>query len=108
MNEKICNSGGLFVLGLIIGITPCPPLTALLFEIALMSKSALEGMSYAFFFGLGTFLSGVLVVVSLAGILTKIISKVLKSKGAVRFFRIACSALLILFGLVLIFGITAK
>ena len=101
---KVYNFGGLFTLGFIIGVTPCAPLVALLLEIALISKTALEGASYALSFGLGTFFSGLVVVGILAGILTGVAAKVLRSRTSNLIFRIACASLLILLGLGLIVG----
>lgn len=102
--KKTYNFGGLFVLGFMIGVSPCAPLLALLFQIALMSKNALDGASYAFSFGLGTFLSGLIVVGTLTGILGGFTRKLVRSRTANIAFRIACGALLILLGLGLIFG----
>jgi len=102
-HSKVYNLGGLFVLGFIIGAVPCAPLLALLFEIALISKSALEGMSYALSFGLGTLLSGLIVVGTLGGILTGFLGKVLKTGSSNFIFRVACALLLMLLGLSLIF-----
>jgi thiol:disulfide interchange protein DsbD len=92
------------VLGFIIGISPCAPLLALLFEIALMSRSILDGVSYAFSFGLGTLLSGFIVVGALAGILKGATDRLVRSEGMVRFFRIACAALLIALGAGIVFS----
>ena len=47
------NFSGVFTFGLLIGLSPCAPLLALLFDIVLMSKSAFDGMLYALSFGLG-------------------------------------------------------
>ena len=44
---NIYDFGSILLLGFIIGISPCMPLTALLFESALISKSALDGAMYA-------------------------------------------------------------
>jgi len=99
----IFNSGSLFILGFIVGVFPCAPLLALLLEIALISKSPIGGMFYALFFGLGTFISGVIAVGALSGIFTWLAPKIFKSRTAGLLFRSACSALLILLGLNLIF-----
>jgi len=99
----IFNSGSLFILGFIVGVFPCAPLLALLLEIALNSKSPIGGMFYALFFGLGTFISGVIAVGALSGIFTWLAPKIFKSRTAGLLFRSACSALLILLGLNLIF-----
>ena len=92
------------MLGFIIGMFPCAPLLALLFEIALMSKTALAGMFYALFFGLGTLISGLIVIGSLAGIFSWLPAKIFKSKRSNFVFRIICALLLMLLGLGLIFG----
>lgn len=98
-SDKMYGLGGLLILGLLVGISPCGPLTALLFEIALISRSALDGASYAFSFGLGTFLAGFIVIASLTGIFKGFAGKIFRSKTANNIFRISCSAVLILFGL---------
>jgi len=91
------------MLGFIIGVFPCAPLLALLLEITLISKTALDGMFYALFFGLGTFISGFIVIGGLSGILTWLPTKILKSKRSNLIFRIICALLLIWLGLDLIF-----
>lgn len=100
---KIFSFSSLFILGFIIGIFPCAPLLALLLEITLISKTALEGMFYALFFGLGTFISGFIVIGGLSGILSWLPTKILKSKRSNLIFRIICALLLIWLGLDLIF-----
>lgn len=104
--RKIYGYGSLFTLGFILGISPCTPLTALLLEIALMSKSAIEGASYTFFFGLGTLLSGIIVLGALAGIIGGIAKKLVRSRAATTTFRLVCAGLLILLGTWLIFTST--
>ncbi len=99
---RIYNFGGLFALGLIIGISPCAPLIALLFEISLISKSAADGMIYALSFGLGTALSGFIVIGALAKVFTWVPAKILKSQKGNLVFKILCAALLMLLGLSLI------
>jgi sulfite exporter TauE/SafE len=101
--NKITNFSSIFILGFIVGILPCAPLIALLFEIVLISHSPLMGMFYAFSFGLGTFLSGLIVLGSLAGIFTWIPAKILKSKISNFIFKIICAFLLILLGISIIF-----
>lgn len=101
----IFNSGSLFILGFIVGVFPCAPLLALLFEITLISKSATGGMLYALFFGLGTFLSGFIAVGALSGIFTWLAPRIFRSRTAGLFFRAVCSLLLILLGLNLIFKV---
>jgi sulfite exporter TauE/SafE len=101
--NTIFSFSSLFILGFIIGVFPCAPLLALLLEIALVSKTALDGMLYALFFGLGTVVSGFIVIGGLSGILTWLPLKVLKSKRSNLIFRIICALLLIWLGLNLIF-----
>ena len=101
--NTIFSFSSLFVLGFIMGIFPCAPLLALLLEITLISKTALEGMFYALFFGLGTFISGFIVIGGLSGILIWLPMKMLKSKRSNLVFRIICALLLIWLGLELIF-----
>ena len=99
---KSRSSFGFLVFGFLIGCAPCGPLAALLVEIALMSKSALQGSVYALSFGLGTFLSGLLVAGSVAGLLSLIPAKLLKFEKGRLIFRIICAALLISLGLSLL------
>lgn len=101
-HNKVYDFGSILILGFLVGINPCPPLTALLFEIALISKSALEGASYALSFALGTFLAGLIVIGTLAGLLKGFTHKMIHSRRAGVIFRIFCSMLLFLFGFGLI------
>ncbi|OGX14993.1 MAG: hypothetical protein A2166_00670 [Omnitrophica WOR_2 bacterium RBG_13_41_10] len=98
-HNKVYNFGGIFLLGFAIGITPCAPLVTLLFQITLMSKTAFDGMFYALFFGLGTFVSGLLVTGVLTGILGGVTARFLRSEKSKLAFRIAAASLLILLGL---------
>jgi sulfite exporter TauE/SafE len=104
--EKACDSGGLLALGFIMGISPCGPLTTLLAEIALISKSALEGMSYAFSFGLGTLLAGLITVGAVMGIAGGVVGRFVRSKTAAGTFSVLCAALLVLLGLYLMLNST--
>lgn len=103
-NNNIYEFGSVLALGFLIGISPCVPLTALLLEIALISNNALEGAAYAFSFGLGTFLSGIIVVGAIAGILKGSLQKMIHSSTANLIFKVLCSALLFIFGTRLIIG----
>lgn len=104
-NNRIYDFSSLLVLGFLIGASPCPPLAALLLEIALMSKTMSEGASYAFSFGLGTFLAGFIVLGALAGLLKGAVGRLVRSQGVNRFFRVACGLLLIILGIALVFGL---
>lgn len=97
--RKAYNFTGLFSLGFALGASPCAPLLALLFDIALMSKNAFDGMSYALSFGMGTFISGFLVIGALSGILSALPAKFLKSRSSARVFKIICALLLAALGI---------
>ncbi len=99
---KTMNFGGIFVFGFLIGISPCAPLLALLFDITLMSRGMLDGVFYTLFFGLGTFLSGLITIGVVAGILTRIPAVFVRSKTANKVFRIICALLLLALGMGLI------
>lgn len=94
--------GGFIALGFLVGIAPCAPLVALLFEIVLISKNAIDGMLYTLSFGLGTLVSGFITVGTIVGILSWFPPKFFKSARSSLIFRIICAVLLILFGLNLI------
>lgn len=96
--------GGPFIFGFIIGIIPCAPLLALLLEIALISKNVFQGAGYALSFGLGTFLSGLIAVGAITGLITGITAKALRSERSRFMLRLASSLLLILFGIWIIIG----
>jgi sulfite exporter TauE/SafE len=97
-NKKVIFSS-VFILGFIIGIAPCSPLLILLSQIALISENAFSGMRYALFFGLGTFLSGFIIIGGLAGIFKGILQRFLKSERGSLIFRIICASMLFLMGL---------
>ena len=99
MSKKASNFSSLFVLGFTIGMFPCAPLLALLFEIALICRGPLEGMFYALFFGLGTLISGFIAIGSLAGLFSWIPAKIFKTEKSKLIFRIICGLFLILLGL---------
>ena len=96
---KMLNFGGIFAFGFLIGISPCAPLLALLFDITLISKGLLDGVFYAFFFGLGTFLSGLITIGVIAGLLTRVPAAFVKSNTAAIIFKTVCALLLLALGL---------
>jgi len=101
-NKSVYGAASLFLLGFSIGMAPCAPLVAILFNIVLLSKSAFDGLSYAFSFGMGTLASGIIVISALTGAVKWIPAKFLKSEISNLVFRVICAALLILFGIRLI------
>lgn len=98
-SARILGFGSLFTLGFIIGVSPCAPLAALLVEIALMSRGAADGALYAFSFGMGTLISGVLVIGALAGILKGAAARLVRSRAGNMAFRALCGAMLAAFGI---------
>lgn len=102
--HKSYDLGGLLLFGFIIGVSPCGPLLGLLSEIALMSRCGLDGMAYALSFGIGTLISGLIVVGAVSGLITWLPARYLKSNTGNLVFRILCAGLLILLGLGLIFA----
>lgn len=101
--SKVTGISSLFLLGVIIGVSPCPPLIGLLIELTLISKNGLDGLSYALFFGLGTLISGLLTLGVLAGFFNWFPAKIFHSTKTKLTFRILCALLLVLLGLNLIF-----
>lgn len=93
----------IFVLGFVMGVIPCFPLTILLFEVGIMSKNAFMGMFYAFFFGLGTFLSTIIILGGFSGLLSGFLNKIVKSEKSKLILRVICSVLLIALGIKLLF-----
>jgi sulfite exporter TauE/SafE len=95
---KALGLTGAFVFGLVIGLSPCVPLSALLFDIVLMSKGALDGASYAFSFGLGTFISGLITIGIITGLLVRVPASFVRSKAVNTAFKVTLAALLFLLG----------
>ncbi|MEK6727533.1 MAG: sulfite exporter TauE/SafE family protein [Candidatus Omnitrophota bacterium] len=100
--HKILNSGGFFVFGFVVGISPCPPLMGLLLEITLISKTFLQGAIYGLMFGLGTFLSGFIIAAGLSGALSWIPKKITGSIASNIIFKGIYALVLILFGVIFI------
>lgn len=93
------NLGGAGILGLLAGFSPCLPLLGILNYIIIISHSPLDGLFYAFVFGLGTSISPVILLVGLSGKLAGDFSRNSKIKVLIRVF---CSLLLISLGLMII------
>ena len=100
---KTSNFTGLFALGFIMGVSPCAPLSALLFEIALMSKGMADGVVYSLAFGLGTSLSTLIVIGGISGLLVWLPERFLRSRSAGMIFRAVCALFLVFLGAGLIF-----
>jgi len=97
LNKGIVSSTkSMVVLGILIGISPCLPLLAVLLEIAILSEKIWVGAIYGFAFGIGTVLSPLLILGALAPVIP---ATFFKGEKAQRIFRIVCGILLILVGL---------
>ncbi|MDD5427706.1 MAG: sulfite exporter TauE/SafE family protein [Candidatus Omnitrophica bacterium] len=102
--HRVLHGGGSFVFGFMVGVSPCPPLIGLLTEIALVSKTFLQGAVYGLAFGLGTFFSGLILAAGITGVLNVFPKKFAMSPAANMIFRSICAAVLILFGVIFILG----
>jgi sulfite exporter TauE/SafE len=85
------------LLGLIIGFLPCLPLFAILTYVGFVSKTWLDSLLYSFYFGLGTFLSPLILLAGFAGVIPKFLSrgKVIYAK----IFRIICGLIIMVLGI---------
>ena len=101
---KVFTFSSLLTLGFIMGISPCAPLLALLFEITVISKTALQGLLCAFSFGLGTFISGFIIISGLSGVIAWFPKRFLKSNLSLLIYRAICALFLILLGISLMFS----
>lgn len=98
LKEHIVERGTASIL---IGISPCATLVAILTYIACVATNALYGTVYALSFGLGTIIP-LMLLGPLVGFLP---ARVFKSATSLRVFRAMCGAILILFGLQLFYSI---
>jgi len=103
LRERILERGTASMLGLgfLIGISPCATLVAILTYIACTATNALSGVVYAVSFGVGT----VVPLMILGPLVSFFPEKVLKSAMPLRVFRAICGAILILFGLQLVYSV---
>lgn len=89
------STKSMIMLGLIIGLSPCLPLIAILTEIMFISDRFYQGFLYGFAFGFGTVISPLL----LLGALTPLIpSKFIRTQRTAQIFNFACGVLLIIVG----------
>jgi sulfite exporter TauE/SafE len=88
------------ILGLITGILPCAPLLALLGYVALVSKTWPQAFIYCLSFGLGTFLSPLLMISILSGL----IPRFLEGQKAIyyRVISVVCGLIMVFLGINLI------
>ncbi len=65
------DSKTVLIFGLIVGILPCAPLISVLSYIGLVAKHWVDALLYSLFFGLGTFVSPLLILVIFSSAVTK-------------------------------------
>ena len=94
------NKKSVAMLGLIIGFLPCAPLLALFSYVGLISKSWVSVLLYIFSFGIGTFVSPLLVLVIFAGFIRRLLSHANAVYG--RYFSFICGLIMIFLGIQLI------
>jgi sulfite exporter TauE/SafE len=97
--NQTASLGNIFILGFIVGVSPCSPLIALLFEIALISRTAITGLFYALAFGLGTCLASLIIIAVLAGLLKGLSTKFFHSRTSNTVFKVIFAILLIFLGI---------
>lgn len=90
-----------FLFGLIIGLLPCAPLIAVLSYVGLISKNWYSSLSYGLSFGLGTFLSPLILLVMLTGLIPKLVAP--KAAIYYRIFNIICGLIIIFLGIQLVY-----
>jgi len=85
------------MLGLIIGFLPCAPLLAILSYIGLIAKHWFSSLLYSLAFGIGTFVSPLILLVMLAGLIPKFFLN--KKEIYSRYFSFICGLIIIFLGL---------
>lgn len=98
---KRFSSLNFFLLGALIGLLPCGPLLGVLTYIAAIAKNALTSLLWSFAFGLGTFISPLLLAGPLAGFFTAFLKKF---PGWFFVLQILSALILFYFGLTVIFS----
>lgn len=95
----------LFFLGLVVGLSPCPPLVAVLLEIVMVVKSAMAGFAYGFAFAAGTFLSGLVAIGAMIGLVRWLPRRLFACESRYRTAFVAgCALLLVALGTAQVVG----
>lgn len=98
MENPFCRSTkNMVILGIVIGLSPCLPLIAVLTEIMFIAEKFYQGFLYGFAFGVGTVISPLLLLGMIAPVLPA------KLPGYKRAIDVLCGALLIVIGIYIIF-----
>ena len=90
----------IIIFGLIIGLLPCAPLLAIFSYIGLIARNWLSSLLYALFFGIGTFVSPLILLVMLAGLIPKFFLDKKENYG--RYFSFICGLIITFLGLELL------
>jgi len=86
--------------GLVIGLLPCAPLLSILSYIGLISRTWVSSLLYSFAFGIGTFVSPLILLIIIAGIIPRLFLE----KKAIYYsiFSLICGLMIIFLGIQLI------
>ena len=93
------STKSMIFLGVVIGVSPCLPLLAVLTEIMFLAKDFFQGFAYGFAFGVGTVISPLLL---LSALIPFISSTLFRSEWSFRIFNFLCGVLLVLVGVYII------
>ncbi len=85
-----------FIFGLIMGIMPCLPLVSVLSYLGLVSKTWLDSLAYSLFFGLGTIISPLFILVTLSGLIPRILMNKVKLHSI---FNFICGLVIMFLGI---------
>lgn len=88
------------ILGLIIGLLPCAPLLAVFSYIGLISHFWSSNLLYTLSFGAGTFLSPLILLVIIAGLIPRFLANIKASYSSI--FNFICGLVIVFLGLNLI------
>ncbi len=99
------SAASLFLLGLSMGLSPCPPLLAVFAEVVLAAKSWVQGLLMGAAFGLGSFVSGMVVLGAAAGLSAWLPGKVFSPGGrGAKVFQAGTAAALVAYGCWILWG----
>lgn len=95
------DAKSVFLLGIFVGLSPCGPLLGILSYIALVSKTILHGLFYSFAFGIGSFISPLIILAAFSGFIP---SRLARYPAILKYFRIIAGAVLVYLGIGLLFS----
>jgi len=90
----------IFAVGLIVGLLPCAPLLSILSYVGLVSRTWQSSFLYSLSFGIGTFVSPLVLLTLLAGAIPRFLSD--KKAVYYRIFTFICGLIIIFLGIQLI------